>query len=1096
MPYNSLVSKIRCLSPNKKSTALRNRNILVYIATREGTDLMPLKDELANSMETDPDAEVYLKYIHERPKSHGLFGNLPDQEISDLTKLSSEIYQISQDQNIYTAIISLDQRDAQALGYYSKDKWNTFLQAAMPDLGDQFKIPNYDLKWVAAYHAEDTHPHAHVMFWSESPKVQSPYIHYTKQNTCRELLSKKVFSEEHQMQSIYKTVSRDSLLEIGKDFIDKEIDVISLHTPGIMPEHRQLSKIPEHQLNNTSREIMQLIAKLPDKGRLKYGFMPKDIKKQIDSITDLLIENKEMKAEYTAYCNHAAGISASYSPTTEKQLQSIDNAKKDIYKRLGNKILDSIKPLVDKKEFFLNSMESISTETTSFTDPTDLTSLPALDDPEFFHEVEPSEITSSTLQLLPDELLFYDAMNDLDFIDTSGFSDYEKEALFELQYEIYLEKHPDALYIPLTSPDAHIKWSPEYKEALSALYDESPNYEKTITLLNNEHQKGNILATHELGKICERGLTQAADSRLAADYYEKAFLGFQSVFYEQEKQNIYAAYRVGKMFEYGQGVEKNRTLAKSWYEKATSNVYAQYSLAKILMAESNETDDYSNNKRIVNLLKNSAEKNSYAAYELGRIYQYGTFAEQDAISSNNQYSVAFKGFSEMLDKSQKNDDLMYRLGKMYQSGLGTNIDLEKARTLFEDAAKLKNVNALYSLSKMYLKSGEQSLIEKAIDMLKELYEINPENHLVLYSLGGVYSDSGSNYYDIRLAVELLQNSADLGNDFALYKLGNLYSCTPGTHPDLPPDLPLAISYLQKSIDMGNDYAMYSLGKIFSDPESPHYDIKAAIDILNRSADKGNDFALYKLGSLYSCSPGTHPDLPPDLPLAISYLQKSIDMGNHYAMYSLGKILSDPESPHYDIKAAIDILQQSADKGNDFALYKLGNLYSCSPGTHPDLPPDLPLAISYLEKSAEMGNHYAMYSLGKLYSDSESKYYDIDKALDYLNKSIENGNSFAMMKLGNMYLWGKGVDQDVELGKYWLNKSMECGNDYAKLSLQAYDSFVLMHTIMSAYKIFNASYSSLLRDNKRNEQTDAASRDKNHKRKKQKKHLTEQQEVGL
>lgn len=44
-----------------------------------------------------------------------------------------------------------------------------------------------------------------------------------------------------------------------------------------------------------------------------------------------------------------------------------------------------------------------------------------------------------------------------------------------------------------------------------------------------------------------------------------------------------------------------------------------------------------------------------------------------------------------------------------------------------------------------------------------------------------------------------------------------------------------------------------------------------------------------------------------------------------------------------------------------------------------------------------------------------------------------------------------------------------GNEYAKLSLQAYDSFVLQQDVMSAYKIFSVSYSSLLRDNLKNAQ---------------------------
>ena len=70
---NIVVSKIRSESPNKRNTAVKTYNYLYYIATREGVDLSQQSEN-----------ETYLQYIHERPRSHGLFGNIETDDIDSV----------------------------------------------------------------------------------------------------------------------------------------------------------------------------------------------------------------------------------------------------------------------------------------------------------------------------------------------------------------------------------------------------------------------------------------------------------------------------------------------------------------------------------------------------------------------------------------------------------------------------------------------------------------------------------------------------------------------------------------------------------------------------------------------------------------------------------------------------------------------------------------------------------------------------------------------------------------------------------------------------------------------------------------------------
>ena len=134
MSYRPLISKIRVYNPNKQGSSSANRNYVQYIATRDGVSLenvnsindllnvtnqVEINEELIYRETSDSD---YVEYIARRPRSHGLFGNI---DTDDLKEVSSQIYKKSQEGKIiYRGIISLGEKDAEALGYRNVEAWN------------------------------------------------------------------------------------------------------------------------------------------------------------------------------------------------------------------------------------------------------------------------------------------------------------------------------------------------------------------------------------------------------------------------------------------------------------------------------------------------------------------------------------------------------------------------------------------------------------------------------------------------------------------------------------------------------------------------------------------------------------------------------------------------------------------------------------------------------------------------------------------------------------------------------------------------------------------------------------------------------------
>lgn len=344
--HSKVISKIRCYSPNQKNTALRNYNYLYYIATREGVDLELLTKKLEGS---PSDNITYLKYIHHRPRSNGLFGSM---DTSDINKLCSEIKQVSRHQCIYRGILSLSEEDARELGYLSKSAWNDYLTLALPQVSEVLGIPASEMRWVAAFHRERGHPHVHYMLWSSNPThIQVPFISVPQQHKCRELLAGRFTEKERRQLSLQKTQVRNVVLLKGKSHTETALNDLVADICR-QPEYKTLSRINKDMLEQSSRELLELVASLPRTGSIKYAYLPPDTKAQVDRIVQNMLGKAEIKAEYDSYLNYCKNIAETYSPTRKEVKVAILKGKEDIDRRLANIVLKSAKELRKDKEFY------------------------------------------------------------------------------------------------------------------------------------------------------------------------------------------------------------------------------------------------------------------------------------------------------------------------------------------------------------------------------------------------------------------------------------------------------------------------------------------------------------------------------------------------------------------------------------------------------------------------------------------------------------------------------------------------------------------------------------------------------------------------
>ena len=224
--------------------------------------------------------------------------------------------------------------------------------------------------------------------------------------------------------------------------------------------------------------------------------------------------------------------------------------------------------------------------------------------------------------------------------------------------------------------------------------------------------------------------------------------------------------------------------------------------------------------------------------------------------------------------------------------------------------------------------------------------------LALYDLGKLYSMEKSGLQDDEKSFEFYKKAlqgfiqieprAKKIKPYLQYQIGMMYFKGFGT----PVDNQKAIEYLEKSAELGNQYAKRLLACEYIGGKNFGKDIDRGISLLNEYADSGDAFSCYKLGNLYLRGEIVNQDFDK----AEKYLLSAED--NEFTQYALGKLYLQKEK--YDIQKAISYFEKSADK-NMQASYQLGRLYFLGAD---GLEKDKEKAMEFLNLSAEQGSEYA------------------------------------------------------------------------------------------------------------------------------------------
>ena len=225
----------------------------------------------------------YLKYIATRPGAekhgaHGLFGR---QENTELTAAMHDL--TAHDGNVWTIIYSLHREDAERLGYNNAAAWRKLLVSQQNKFAEAFHVPVSALHWYAAYHDADTHPHIHMMIWTDQETV----LKRDAVVKLRSVMTNSIFQAELENLYIRKDAAYKDVTEAARAVMHELVDCMEA-----------VSDPPA----SIQQKLLELALELcTTGGKKQYAYLKKPLKDMVNSIVDELEKLPEVAAYYSVW---------------------------------------------------------------------------------------------------------------------------------------------------------------------------------------------------------------------------------------------------------------------------------------------------------------------------------------------------------------------------------------------------------------------------------------------------------------------------------------------------------------------------------------------------------------------------------------------------------------------------------------------------------------------------------------------------------------------------------------------------------------------------------------------------------------------------
>jgi TPR repeat protein len=196
------------------------------------------------------------------------------------------------------------------------------------------------------------------------------------------------------------------------------------------------------------------------------------------------------------------------------------------------------------------------------------------------------------------------------------------------------------------------------------------------------------------------------------------------------------------------------------------------------------------------------------------------------------------------------------LGSIYFNGQGVDKSVLKAMEYYWQGVQLGDSNSIIFAAEL-LASG--ALGEVKHDLALPLYHEAARRGLplALRRLGLYYADGKEVELNLKLAAELLEASAEQGDEYAAHNLALMYE---RGNSAVTRDLGKAIRWYELAALKGIPQAQHNLAACYAHPESPVRDLQVAALWFHKAAEHGLVLSMDSLARIYKFGEGVEKNL--------------------------------------------------------------------------------------------------------------------------------------------------------------------------------------------------------------------------------------------
>ena len=303
----------------------------------------------------------YLKYIATRPgaEKHGVHGLFGREENADLNTAMHAL--TAHGGNVWTIIYSLHREDAERLGYNNAAAWRKLLISQQNKFAEAFHIPASALHWYAAYHDADTHPHIHMMIWTDQETV----LKRDAVVKLRSAMTNSIFQAELENLYIRKDAAYKDVTEAARAVMRELVDRME-----------SVSEPPA----SIQQKLLELALELRTvTGKKQYAYLKKSLKDMVDSIVDELEKLPEVAAYYSVWNGLRDTLEGYYKNRSrqhnplfqQKEFRAIKTAiiqeAERLRQQMEQKSLQDEEPSAENTSTDASANPTLANENTSFT---------------------------------------------------------------------------------------------------------------------------------------------------------------------------------------------------------------------------------------------------------------------------------------------------------------------------------------------------------------------------------------------------------------------------------------------------------------------------------------------------------------------------------------------------------------------------------------------------------------------------------------------------------------------------------------------------------------------------------------------------------